>query len=177
MDGKPYKLRIKIGSSEFEAEGDQEMVKEQYRLFLDVLSSTSTGDQETARETASNGDSGRVQESGQEQIGPVTLGRAYSEVKDLVSLRALPEGESGQADALLLILYGYLVLRDQHSVNSTELMKAARQSGLQIDRTDRVMSQHKGLFIRGGARKGTRYTLNNRGETRAKQILRDVFMS
>ena len=40
MDPKQHRLRVRIGDSEFEAEGDEVTVKEQYSLFLEALKTT-----------------------------------------------------------------------------------------------------------------------------------------
>ena len=37
-----YRLKVKIGDSEFEAEGPESIVKEQYRWFLDAMGSVPT---------------------------------------------------------------------------------------------------------------------------------------
>ncbi len=181
MGDIPYKLRVKIGESEFEAEGSEDAVKEQYRLFLDALSATPQNSSENASQLVTpQGTQGTITGYApdvREDLNPGVLEKAYAQSKELISLRMLPEGKMRDADALLMLLYGYLALKDEHFVPGTRLMKAARQSGLGIDRIDRAILPHKGLYNRGGARKGTRYGLNNQGQVKAKEILMEMFAS
>ena len=77
-----------------------------------------------------------------------------------------------ESDALLLLLYGYAQLRNQDQVLGTQLLRAAKQSGLNLERVDRALSKHESLLLKGGARKGTKYSLNNQGRTRAVEIMK-----
>lgn len=184
METPPYKVRAQFGAFAFEAEGDKDTVMEQYRMFLDALKATSaavplpksTPPQSvpvTQVESLERGIDLPAPDSG--GISPELLERAYSRERGVISLRVIPPGKTGAADALLLLLLGYHVLKGEHDVYGTQLMKAARISGLPIDRIDRVISDHRGLFIRGGARRGARYALNNQGKVRAKAILEGIF--
>lgn len=83
----------------------------------------------------------------------------------------LPKGQQKLADGLLLLLYGFRKLKQQEMVLSLDLMKAARQSGIQLPRLDRTLAKHKELVVEGGAGKGKRYGLNNLGITRAEEIM------
>ena len=151
-------------------------------MFLDVLASAprtpATPVGSRTIEARSTIEGVPVQEGETVEVVPSTImERAYSQDRGVVSLRMIPQTKNREADALLLVLYGYLALKNDHDVYGTKLMKAARQSGLSIDRIDRVISVHKGLYIRGGARRGARYALNNQGQAKARQILKELFMS
>ncbi len=105
------------------------------------------------------------------------INRAYLPVKDLISLRYLPKTEMAESDALLLLLYGYEKLKGQDAVLGTQLLRAAKQSGLTFERVDRPLSRHESLLLKGGARKGTKYSLNNQGRIKAMEILRTLLNS
>jgi hypothetical protein len=168
MDGV-YRVRIKIGTAEFEAEGREELVKEHYEEFLDSFGgSQPTGDvnQTTVieqRKTSSeaNGD---------------LIKRGFLERDGLVTLLALPKGDEADADALVLLLYGYSVLKaDDYPVTGVRLMQAAQRSGVQLDRIDRPIASREQYVLTTGFRRGRRYSLNNRGEQFAAQLLEQLF--
>jgi hypothetical protein len=92
-----------------------------------------------------------------------------------VTLRSLPRTENRGADTLLLILYGYRALRNQVDVNTGTLTEAARTSGLQVDRIDRLIATYEHLIRRGGYKRGVRYALNNQGVAHAEGILEEMY--
>lgn len=178
----PYRLRVVLGEAQFEAEGDKDAVMEQYRLFLEAQRTAPRSEPVSAdaeRTSISTSQPALVSpETGasiDSELPQDLLDRVYSREKGVISLRVLPQSKMRDPDVLLLLLFGYLKLRGDHDVYGTQLMKAAQVSGISIDRVDRVISQHRGLFIRGGARRGTRYALNNQGEQRARSILETMF--
>jgi len=92
-----------------------------------------------------------------------------------VSLRALPQGENAESNALLALIYGSMVMGGDPQVTGSRLMKAAAQSGLQFDRIDRVLTTAVGPFVTtAGFKKGRRYGLTNPGIKRAEDILRGI---
>ena len=165
----PHKVRVKIGDAEFEAEGTEEAVKEQYSRFLEALarlpSSPAQSDTVASAPLAANTTT---------DTDEALLRHAFVEAGDLVSLRFLPRTENAESDALLAILYGYHVLKSQPQVLSTQLAKAAAQSGVNIERVVRAMAKNEDYWRRGGARKGTYYSLNNQGIIKAKEILKKM---
>lgn len=173
LENKPYKLRVRLGNAEFEAEGDEAVVREQYNMFLKALPVA----QNMVEERAASEDKPEKSTANhpQDNAGDQLIARAFSDERGVVSLRALPETKNRDADALLLLIYGHTKLKGAHDVFGTQVMKSARQSGLSIDRVDRIISIHKGFYMRGGARRGAKYTLNNQGVKKAEQILREMF--
>lgn len=77
---------------------------------------------------------------------------------------------------MLIIMYGYRILGEQQDITAVTLAESMRQSGLQIDRLDRIVMVYREFIRRGGAKRGTRYSLNNLGVTRAETILRDMYV-
>lgn len=192
MVDAPYRVRVNLGNAEFDAEGDKDTVMEQYRLFLDAVraappapapaESSPPPAAPAASERPLNSellgltrDDPSVSNGPSDALTADLMARIFSTDRGVVSLRLLPQGRQRDADAILMLLYGYAKLQGETHVLGTALMKAARQSGILIDRIDRVIAQHNGLFIRGGARKGARYALNNQGEARAKAMIEGVF--
>ena len=166
MNGQ-HKLRIKIGDAEFEAEGSEEAVKQQYAEFLAALSTAPAASKKLGTADAKTATS-QLSEAPDASL----ISQAFEGEGETISLKFLPKTETQHPDALLLLLYGYDRLKNQPMVLGTQLLKAAKQSGLQIDRIDRSIAAHEGLLLRGGTRKGTKYGLNNQGKIKALEVLR-----
>ncbi len=169
----PYKLHIKLGDAEFTAEGSEDAVREQFESFKALI---------TGRSSA-GGSSRKLDDSGTlDPPGPVPrekLLRLFSVTEDkaAVSLRILPRTENREnrdADALLLLLYGFRALAEITEVLSGRLMNAATVSGLQLERIDRVILTHRQYITEGGARRGKTYGLNNQGINRAVELIGEL---
>jgi hypothetical protein len=113
---------------------------------------------------------------GQDAVDRVLLDRLFAlDRLGNVSLRALPRGEDRDGDTLIAILFGFARLRNETSVTADRLMKSARQSGLAADmRMSRVLARQQHFVTRSGAKKSTRYGLNNPGMRRAEEILKSI---
>jgi hypothetical protein len=160
------KLHVKIGNSEFNAEGPQEWVKEAYERFLqscpaNTNSSASSQDSANTLPLANPLDQGLME-------------RAFIVKEDVVSLRHLPTVETVNrtADAAILVLYGFKRLLKIEDVPVMKLNEGLRQSGITVERLDRYINVHSQLYRRGGARSGGRYSLTNSGETQADKWLK-----
>lgn len=174
----PHKVTIKIGDAEFSAEGDKETVAKQFEAFLAALAHKPSAPPPSPAAPAtpaggSNGDDngGATAEDASSDI----VKKAFKASKDIVSLNYLPRTSQKEADTLLLLLYGYAVLKGQDQVLGTQLIRAARQSGISLDRVDRAIGKHDSLLLKGGARKGVKYGLNNQGVKTAKEMLTALF--
>jgi hypothetical protein len=167
----PYRLKVRLGPHEFEAEGPEASVKEQFATFLTIANAATPKNGSSSLRNGVNG-SGEPDDEG----GAGSWDRAYKRKGDQISLHVLPETKTQNADAIILILYGHQMLLEQESVTSLVLMEAAKQSGLRIDRIDRNLpASHKQYVISGGSGKGTRYSLNNRGSAYAQEMLDKMF--
>jgi hypothetical protein len=192
----PYKLTVKIGAAEFTAEGDQSVVNEQFNLFLTALkyqpppdplgdalrqhgqdqpkgavSNNGSGGASGSNGTATNG----AQTDLATYVEPATMDRVFKvDADDVVSLHHLPTTPNAAADALVMLLYGFLKLTQSGAVSALTLMKGAVKSGVKIDRIDRVISANSQYITKGGARRGTRYGLNNRGELYAVGLIKKL---
>jgi hypothetical protein len=177
-----YKLVIKLPTGgEFQGEGPEAAVKEDYARFLEAVKSVVP--------VPPSGNMSVVQPLNQplaprsEAAAIVTEGAADRSLLDrlfsvdrtgTVSLRALPRSERRDADTLLVLLYGFQALKGEHAVTSGRLMKAARQSGIQADRIDRILASQSAFVTAAGFKKGRRYGLNNPGARRAEEILGEI---
>jgi hypothetical protein len=166
-----HSIRVKIGDAEFEASGAESTVQKQYEAFLRALGPT------TARDSQQQGDPGEShgkQSTGTTHPLDAHLRKVFSIKGDDVSLLARPRGAQADADALLMILWGYSHLKNTTTVVVTDLKRSAKQSGLQVERIDRVISPHAQYYVVAGTRKGTKYTLNNPGDDYAKRLIDGV---
>lgn len=167
MTSGPHKVRVKIGDAEFEAEGSEQTVKEQYESFLASLAaSPANGGKKAAEEPPP-----KDPDTNNERL----IARAFKDEGGILSLRLHPKGDNRDADALLMILYGYLMLRNERDVLSTHLARSASQTGLGLDRLDRTMAKNEAFCGRGGERKGTYWSLNNMGIEKAKELIATNF--
>jgi hypothetical protein len=187
----PYKLRVKVGHSEFEAEGPEDAVREQFRLFLDAMNAAPPPLPDSPRLPAASPPSddrfaptpppvplALGPAAGPPPTGGIDadlLSRAFANhAKNGVSLRVLPSTQERAGDALLMLLYGFRTLKQQDDVSALILMDAAKQSGLQLERVDRTLARISQYVLRGGHHRGTRYGLTNPGVLRAETLLREM---
>lgn len=169
MDDKHH-VRMKIGAHEFEAEGEKSAVEDQLRRWLEII-----GNIPAATQPPEDKQKAPVLPLQEAEVDQALLARVFKDERDMLSLRILPKTKSYAADSLLLLLFGYQTLKQETEVLGLRLMKAGKQSGLQIDRVDRVLSLYGQYFNKGGARKGARYSLNNRGIEKAKELMNTMF--
>lgn len=171
------KIRVRHGNSEFEAEGPPELVKAQYEKFLEtlktqpeLLASEPNSLSAVPSIATSSATSDRESPSGP-LIHSDHLDQIFQLRGKMVSLLALPKSEKSAPDAMIMLLYGFETLTDTAAVTGVTLAAAARQSGVQIGRVDTVMNGLTEFVNAGGARRGRRYSLNNRGRKRAEELI------
>jgi hypothetical protein len=176
-----YKMRVKIGTSEFEAEGQEEAVRADYQAFLlslakqavetkpeaQAVTQTIT-EYATPRETAENAD------NGSQVLEQIRVLFDYNPKRRIVSLRFPTQGADRVWKALLLTLYGYRKLAGEDEVPVTLLKTALAQTGLSVPRVDRVAAPllREGLILKGGKAKGGKYRLTTPGISRAESEAR-----
>jgi hypothetical protein len=164
----PYKLHVKLGSSEFNGEGPEVAVKEAYQQFLQAFNAYKGFNEAQADKIPPQKPAG---------VGDDLLQRAFLKEGDIVSLRHMPPADrpNRNADAAILILYGYKKLLSQDDVLVTKLNESLRRSGITMERVDRFITVNQSLYRKGGQRSGGRYALNNQGELQAEQWLKEWF--
>lgn len=170
-----YKLHVKLGSSEFDGEGPEGAVKDAYQQFLQALSSVPPPTPTPILKPVPFGDLNMYQKpSG---VADELLNRAFLKEGEIVSLRHMPPADrpNRNADAAILILYGYKKLLGQDDVLVTKLNEALRRSGITMERVDRFITANMQLYRKGGQKSGGRYALNNLGESQAEAWLTEWF--
>lgn len=173
MDNK-HRLKIKIGAAEFEAEGDPELVKAQFEAFLKAIPEASAIVPAPAAPlppAAPVGANPAAPAPG--NLDQDLLGRVFAQ-GDPLSLTALPRTDNANPDALLVLLYGYHKIRGEATVTGTMLMKSAKKSGVPVERVDRSLGSNEQYVNAAGAKKGRRYSLNNRGLAQAEAVIRGM---
>lgn len=152
-----YRLKIKVGEHEFEADGPPDAVQSQFKEWKELIATVPRQKDDT---TASND----LQEKRSTNDEPPNLALdKIMRVEDrIVSLTAPPELAT---EAALLILLGQRQFRSNESVTGNEMMTGLQQSGFRMARVDRILEglADSGLVIRSGQHRGTRYRLSNTG--------------
>lgn len=180
---EPYKLKVKIGGHEFEAEGPQEAVQAQFAAFKELVSSAQVaGKSETQGRSISTSEVvdklGTGQVAVDQAIEAERFLRLFRRDKDSLSLTVLPQGERREADAVMLLLLGNRVLLGKDSVTAVTLSASLRQSGISVERLDRVLNPFIGgaepLLLRIGLRRSVQYRLTNLGLARAERVGDDL---
>lgn len=175
MDGVS-KLKVKIGPHEFEAEGAWEDVKALYDAFMSMVAAGAGNATPQPHYLLPPADYSAI-------IPPIppntpltdTLLSKIMRVEDrVISLTVRPKSAE---DAVLLLLYGQKVLRENDSVTGAEVIDGLTATGgLQVSRADRLLEKagRDGDVIVIGERRAKRYRLTNAGITKARAIAADA---
>lgn len=173
-----FKLKLKIGGQEFEAEGQSDLVIRQFEVFRLLIQELglATGERpihlEGRRSLNLTIPQEPIPQASHRDIDLAKLFRVSPQTH-LLSLRQPPEGKYPEADAVLLLLLGHKRLRNEEDVPVTVLTEALKQSGCQVKRLDRIltvyMKDHS--VIRSGRGKGGKYRLTNLGLKKAEIML------
>jgi hypothetical protein len=165
-----YRIKVKIGDNEFEAEGSPEIVKAQFDAFRDLISSLPSRNDTPTAPTVQQ--PALIQQVAQDQEQP-NFERMFKVQGRVVSLTALPVSV---VDAVLLTLFGQRTFRNNDSITGAEIKDGLVQSGYRLDRVDRLVDKltADGLVIKIGTGKASRYRLTNQGLARAIGLAKDV---
>lgn len=187
-----YKLRIKIGGFEFEAEGPKEEVTTQFNEFKELITSkeliesvSGLGQAKVKEKARDNGidknDSlmeNNVEKKVKSEFSAENLNLIFTKDKrNIISLRIPPpRSERLHPDAILLLMYRYRQGENVDEVPVTKIKSGLNQSGIKITRIDRaIMSDvREGYVIKTGSGKGGRYRLTNRGVAATERVLREL---
>lgn len=171
---KTYRLKMKIGQHEFEADGPADVVQQQFEAFKQMVTlaaSTRSPELEpipegktaavipTAKPTTPNA-----------PINAASLSKIMRTEDRIISLTVRP---GNAEDAVLLILYGQRELRQNDSVSGFEVMEGMTSTGgFSVTRVDRLLAKlaDDGDVIVIGQHRGKRYRLTNAGHARAAYV-------
>jgi len=171
MDGQ-HRLKIKVGPHEFESEGSADSVREHFEAFTKLV---------TAMPASTVAQPHIKQEKPTIPPPPGAPKPDWMPVDDdirnimrvegrVVSLTARP---SSAEDAVLLMLLGQKVLRQNDSVTGSEVIEGlAATGGLSVDRVDRLLEKlaRAGEVMLFGERRAKRYRLTNTGTAKAREL-------
>lgn len=168
-----YRMKAKIGGNEFDAEGPADLVRADYEAFIAAIRAGAAKTPDTATDKEPDIDTPSTATPPRPDGNAATdaaLTRIMRVDKRTVSLTATP---SSVEDAVLLLLYGQRVLRNNESPTGSEVVDGIETTGgLDIGRSDRLFEKiaRNGDVIMIGERRGKRYRLTNAGITKARQI-------
>jgi hypothetical protein len=174
-----FKLRLKIGANEFEAEGPEEYVKGERQIFLENFAGAQDEKEETGDDEEVPLDGG--DKRGNAASNPSGVSIASVDIaklagqdrndKDLIILTALPQDpETQKQDALLLLLLAHKVIRGVDNVKATDALNGMKQSGIQIDAISQVTDKIPQWVLKTGVRKGSKYRLSSPGVQKASAV-------
>jgi hypothetical protein len=165
-----YRLKIKIGDHEFEAEGAVEAVQVQFEMFKELIAGLPKNKPET---TAPEDQEINPQPTALQSISKSNLDRIFRSERRIISLTISP---SSDVDAVLLILYGQRHYRNNESPTGSEILDGLEQSGYREIRIGRILAglSSEGAVIITGRHRGKRYRLTNQGLMRTEGIVRDA---
>jgi hypothetical protein len=170
-----YRLKIKIGPHEFEAEGSALVVQEQFQIFKEMVASTpaySPTYPSTTREVAHSTPISPARQQPVEENAENSLHKIMQNDDDenVVSLTIRPDSVE---DAVLLILLGQKWMLGNDTVTGGAIMDGLTATGgLSVTRVDRLLEKvgREGSVIVIGERRSKRYRLTNAGINKAKEI-------
>lgn len=180
------KLRLKVGIHEFDAEGPAAEVNARLEIWKDLILNMPPHSVAPRPAYASTMESrgtplplAAADSDANEQPKNPYAARVFSddERRDLLTLRVHPSGESKDADAVLLLVYGYGEMRGMEDVPVTKLTRSITMSGLRGNRIDRLAGEHvrANLITKHGAGKGGKYALTNTGRARAEKLVEELY--
>ncbi|MGO9604059.1 MAG: hypothetical protein ACLQAT_11775 [Candidatus Binataceae bacterium] len=164
------KLKIKIGNHEFEAEGPTEVIQAQFAAFKEMIAAAP---QPARAPDVPNGDKGQPDGQGSPNHESLRIDKIMRQEGRIVSLTANTDSPE---NAVLLVLLGQKVFRNNDGVTGAEVVDGLRVSGQTITRLDRVTEKlaAEGQVIVVGVHRAKRYRLTNQGLNRAREIARTV---
>jgi hypothetical protein len=176
MDIPPYKLRIKIGDAEFEAEGPQDVVQKAFEKFLGATERAPSIPAKKPYADEMKPPSHDATEGGPIDSGILQRMFDVDPKRQIVSLRVLPPvGPNRACDAGILILYGAQTQLRVAALPVTRFKAGLLKSGVQFNRVNNMMAPYSQIIIKGGTGVGGKYSLNNQGIVQAENLIRKIF--
>ena len=182
MEHAIYKLKLKIGANEFDAEGPADVVQAQFDAFRELILEAarmsppvSVSPSTTLSASLSPSASASPSPAFEPSLADVddALNRIMRVEDRVVSLTVRARSVD---DAVLLLVYGQKMLRNNDAVTGAEVMSGLTGSGLRVLRADRLLEKggEIGDLIVVGIRRAKRYRLTNAGMNKARQLAADL---
>lgn len=159
-----YKLKIKIGEHEFEAEGPTEIVQAQFEAFRGLVANMPQRQEATTPPAPTPA------------VNPIKtnelmLDRIMRLDGRVVSLTARA---GSLEDEILLVLLGQKNLRDNEAVTGAEIMDGLKRTGHVVGRIDykldKLSAGSSASVITIGMGRARRYRLTNQGFAKAQEL-------
>jgi hypothetical protein len=173
---EPFRLKLKVGPHEFEAEGEQESVERQFSLWRELIASPSgvipVAPSPPPAPPGTQPSSAALPEL---EAKRSDYERLFHHDARVVSLTVLPNGAQRAADAALLVLLGQRTFNQLETVTGQQITDGLKLSGLSVERMDRNWGDHLDVnVLRAGQRRGVKYRLTNPGLVRAREIANEL---
>jgi hypothetical protein len=165
----PHRMKVKLGSNEFEAEGKPELVKKQWEEFKVMVAQLAS--KQTAETPVVPPTPGVQKPVIHSKLPKALLDRVFRQGEPL-SLMDTPKTDNAEADALLVLVYGHTEMIGKPDVTAAMLAKSASKTGINVYRIGRTISAREAYIRSSGLKKGTRYSLNNRGIAEAEKLIK-----
>lgn len=178
-----YKLHIKVGEHEFNGEGPEKSVRDDYaewKSLIELISTQPTRKEDKPHQPFSNGGPPDAGNKVDKKVDNEQLANVYlvDPKQKLVSLKVHPHTTDRDRDAMLLIIHGYLQMLEQQDVPVGQIKQGMRQTGIRVDRVDKVAFKYvnAGYLSKGGSGKGSRYRITNSGVAKANELIKAMAM-
>lgn len=171
-----YRLKIKIGEHEFEAEGAPDIVQKQFQAFKELIVSLPAKDPEPFPKPPLAA-SGAVPLSNLGTNMPPNGHDLAKIMKVTDRIISLTVQASSLEDAAMLILYGQKEMRGNELCTGGDVMSGLTATGgFAVSRIDKTLAKlgRDGDVIVIGEHRSKRYRLTNSGLTKVRQIASDL---
>ena len=176
------RLKTKIGEHEFEAEGTAEYVREQFQTWQELVKLAATMPAAPASQPAPTIGSISGEANGSARVsGTLDAVNVDSELTKIMRSDGRYISLTGRAasvhDAVLLLLFGQKVMRNNDGVTGGEILAGlASTGGFGTPRLDRILDKlaDDGEVMSFGERRGKKYRLTNTGIAKARAIASEL---
>ena len=168
-----YRLKIKIGEHEFEAEGPTEVVQSQFEIFKELVARAPVAPEKLERNDPAPSDEPMNGSAAARTTSQLDLEKIMRADGRTISLTVVAQSAT---EAVLLLMLGQRQFRSNDSVTGGELAQGLRESGYPNVRSDYITDRlaREGAVITIGERRSRRYRMTNLGVTRAQDIARNL---
>jgi hypothetical protein len=170
------RLKTKIGEHEFDAEGSPEYVREQFLAWQELVKLAVSIPATAPRASAPQADEGSLPIPPKND-GPLSDQELTKIMRVDGRYVSLTARAATVHDAVLLMLYGQKVLRNNEAVTGAELLSGLGSTGgFPAPRLDRILDKlaTDGDVMSFGERRGKKYRLTNTGSAKARALAADL---
>jgi hypothetical protein len=174
--------KIKFGAHEFEASGSPESVREKFQAFMEMIKTLGIAPQQVLpapKPQEEPYDPNKIWDLAEKS--PLAVDNGLPQIMRVdgrtISLTARPTDIS---NAIIAILYGQKILRQNDGVTGAEVVQGLRATGgYTFDRVDRVLEgiARGGDIVAFGEHRGKRYRLTNVGLSKARALAADMILN